>query len=109
VKAGTASSNSTYCHQGPVQPDDFSSFQRNQDGDEMSLICNLNWFTGWRTEIASVKAKPKQKEKMLPSLKCLDDIESTIVVFLKLCEIHMSEFKGNGIYPSRWICCIAII
>lgn len=62
----------------------------------------LNWFTGWRTEIASVKAKPKQKEKMLPSLECLDDIESTIVVFLKLCEIHMSEFKENGIYPSRF-------
>lgn len=44
----------------------------------------------------------KQKGKMLPSQKYLDDVESCVLVFLHVCLIQITRFKGKGITPSRF-------
>ncbi|CAG2223976.1 unnamed protein product [Mytilus edulis] len=62
----------------------------------------LDWFNNWRNEIKQIKKTPKELEWMLPSIKCLDDVESMIVVFTRVCRIHITEFKGRGVYPSRF-------
>lgn len=62
----------------------------------------LDWFNNWRNEIKQIKKTPKDLERMLPSIKCLDDVESMIVVFTRVCRIHITEFKGRGVYPSRF-------
>jgi hypothetical protein len=44
----------------------------------------------------------KEKEKILPSKKCLDDEHSLISTFVEICAIHISEFLGEGVNPSRF-------
>lgn len=58
----------------------------------------FHWFQGWMTEISVIDVSTKQKGKMLPSQKCLDDFESCILVFLRVCLIQTTCLKGKGIY-----------
>lgn len=63
----------------------------------------LIWFQSWRDEVSRFESlTAKQKEKMLPSSKCLDDISSCISVFLNVCSTHTSRYKGQGLTPSRF-------
>lgn len=62
----------------------------------------LHWFQGWMAEIPVSNVSTKQRGKMLPSQKCLDDVESCILVFLHVCSIQTTRFKGKGIAPSRF-------
>lgn len=62
----------------------------------------LHWFQSWMTETSVINVSTMQKGKMLPSQKCLDDVESCILVFLHVCLIQTTRFKGKGITPSRF-------
>jgi len=33
---------------------------------------------------------------------CMNDVESLIVTFTNICDIHISEFPGEVVYPSRY-------
>ena len=66
-----------------------------------SLKTVHTWFKDWRNEVRDIQCVQKQKDRMLPSYKCLDDVESTIVGFINFCQVHLSEFN-NGVYPSRF-------
>ena len=49
----------------------------------------LIWFQSWRDEVSRLESlTAKQKEKMLPSSKCLDDISCCISLFLNVCSTH---------------------
>ena len=61
---------------------------------------SLVWFQAWRDETS--KSKEKRKEKLLPSAKCLDDIESLLQCFVHICTVHLSQFPHSGVVPSRF-------
>ena len=44
----------------------------------------------------------RDKKKILPSKKCLDDEHSLISTFVENCAIHICEFPGDGVNPSRF-------
>jgi hypothetical protein len=62
----------------------------------------LSWFQNWITEISQLNISAKQKDKMLPSTKCMDDVQSCIMVFVEVCSLHTTRFKGKGLTPSRF-------
>ncbi|CAC5395429.1 unnamed protein product [Mytilus coruscus] len=62
----------------------------------------LTYFQSWIKEIESLSIPNKEKEKMLPSRKCLDDVESLISTFNEICNIYNREFPGEGVVPSRF-------
>ena len=75
-------------------------------------ICNVNdtrlselqsvlrWFQLWRSQHQHLPTKAANK--MIPSSKCLDDIESLMHSFLHVCKVHLEQFKGAEIVPARF-------
>lgn len=61
------------------------------------------WFREWKKEIEGRDdLSPKEKEKSLPSKKCLCDHESLISTFIEICHIHLKDFPSSCVYPSRF-------
>ncbi|XP_069123679.1 uncharacterized protein [Argopecten irradians] len=62
----------------------------------------IAFFTEWKDEVEGLSITPKEKEKMLPSKKCLDDQLSLLYTFIGICKQHTKEFPGEGVYPYRF-------
>ena len=60
----------------------------------------LRWFQLWRSQYQHLPTKAANK--MIPSSKCLDDIESLMHSFLHVCKVHLEQFKGAEIVPARF-------
>ena len=64
----------------------------------------LEWFQAWKKEALSNKEVPNDKRKRsLLSTECSDDIESLLMCFPEICQIHLKNFFPTGsIVPSRF-------
>jgi len=60
----------------------------------------LIWFQSWRSENRELSAK--ERDRRLPSTKCMDDIESLLQSFLYVCRSYLRKFRGAEIVPCRF-------
>ena len=55
----------------------------------------LNFFRGWRAEVDGINDATKgDKQRMLPSAQCLDDMENLLLTFPRVCENHLANFSN---------------
>ncbi len=63
---------------------------------------SLNWFQAWK---ASVKSDPgwtkREKRRALPSWESLEDLDSAVIGFEQLVNVHLTKFPGSAIRPGQ--------
>ncbi|KAK3091321.1 hypothetical protein FSP39_018905, partial [Pinctada imbricata] len=67
-----------------------------------TLLQVREWFQTWKSDNQALGGSKKEKEKSLPSQKCLNDIDCLIGSFVEVVKVHVNRFPGEGIYPSRF-------
>ena len=63
----------------------------------------LQWFKTWEEEAKSdVSVQETKRSKMIPTWEFLNDLESLILGFFRVVQIHLSQFPDSQIVPSRF-------
>ncbi|KAJ8017433.1 hypothetical protein HOLleu_45163 [Holothuria leucospilota] len=67
----------------------------------LGKVCK--WFQEWRKEALSNEEMCRaERNKCILSMECCDDIESLLLSFPKVCQMHLEEFPSSSIVPARF-------